>query len=49
VATEQGIPEGSPSGEAKVLITDWKKEYNQFRLHSSLRYKPAAPEAKKQL
>ena len=32
--------------EAKVLIADWRKEYNQFRPHSSLRYKPPAPEAK---
>ena len=31
--------------EAKVLIADWRKEYNQFRRHSSLRYKPPAPEA----
>jgi putative transposase len=32
--------------EAKVLIADWRKEYNQFRPHSSLGYKPPAPEAK---
>lgn len=32
--------------EAKVLIAGWRKEYNQFRPHSSLRYKPPAPEAK---
>jgi transposase InsO family protein len=32
--------------EAKVLIAHWRKEYNQFRQHSSLRYKPPAPEAK---
>ena len=32
--------------EAKVLIADWRKEYNQFRPHSSLRYKPPAPETK---
>jgi len=32
--------------EAKVLIADWRKEYNQFRPHSSLHYKPPAPEAK---
>jgi transposase InsO family protein len=32
--------------EAKVLIADWRKEYNQFQPHSSLRYKPPAPEAK---
>jgi putative transposase len=32
--------------EAKVLIAGWRKEYNQFRPHSSLYYKPPAPEAK---
>jgi len=32
--------------EAKVLIEEWKKEYNQVRPHSSLGYKPPAPEAK---
>jgi putative transposase len=32
--------------EAKVLIEEWRKEYNQVRLHSSLGYKPPAPEAK---
>jgi transposase InsO family protein len=32
--------------EAKVLIADWRKEYNQVRPHSSLGYKPPAPEAK---
>ena len=32
--------------EAKVLIADWRKEYNQFRPYSSLRYKPPDPEAK---
>ena len=32
--------------EAKVLIEEWKKEYNQIRPHSSLGYKPPAPEAK---
>jgi putative transposase len=32
--------------EAKVLIADWMKEYNQVRPHSSLKYRPPAPEAK---
>jgi len=27
--------------EAKVLIADWRKEYNHFRPHSSLRYEAA--------
>ena len=31
--------------EAKILIEDWRKEYNQFRPHSSLRYRPPTPEA----
>ena len=29
--------------EAKVLIEEWRKEYNQVRPHSSLGYKPPAP------
>jgi transposase InsO family protein len=32
--------------EAKVLIKQWRKEYNQVRPHSSKGYKPPAPEAK---
>jgi putative transposase len=32
--------------EAKVLIEQWRKEYNQVRPHSALRYRPPAPEAK---
>jgi transposase InsO family protein len=32
--------------EAKVLIADWRKEYNQVRPHSSLNYRPPAPEAR---
>jgi transposase InsO family protein len=32
--------------EAKVLINQWRKEYNHFRPHSSLGYHPPAPEAK---
>jgi len=31
--------------EAKVLIREWRKEYNQVRPHSSLNYRPPAPEA----
>jgi putative transposase len=30
--------------EAKVLIEQWRKEYNQVRPHSSLGYLPPAPE-----
>ncbi len=31
--------------EAKVLIEQWRKEYNQIRPHSALSYRPTAPEA----
>ena len=31
--------------EAKVLIEQWRREYNQVRPHSSLGYWPPAPEA----
>ena len=30
--------------EAKVLVERWRKEYNQIRPHSSLGYRPPAPE-----
>ena len=32
--------------EAKILIEQWRREYNQVRPHSALRYRPPAPEAK---
>jgi len=31
--------------EAKVLIENWRREYNQIRPHSSLGYRPPAPDA----
>ena len=31
--------------EAKVLIEQWRREYNQVRPRSSLGYRPPAPEA----
>ena len=31
--------------EAQVLIEKWRQEYNTFRPHSSLSYRPPAPEA----
>jgi len=31
--------------EAKVLIKQWRQEYNHIRPHSSLGYQPPAPEA----
>jgi hypothetical protein len=31
--------------EAKILIEQWRKEYNQVRPHSVLNYRPPAPES----
>jgi transposase InsO family protein len=31
--------------EAKILIEQWRREYNHIRPHSALRYRPPAPEA----
>ncbi len=31
--------------EARVLIEQWRREYNQVRPHNSLGYRPPAPEA----
>jgi transposase InsO family protein len=31
--------------EASVIIERWRKEYNRYRPHSSLGYRPPAPEA----
>jgi len=31
--------------EAKVLIEEWRREYNQARSHSALNYRPPAPAA----
>ncbi len=31
--------------EARVLIEEWRREYNGIRPHSALRYRPPAPEA----
>jgi len=31
--------------EAKVLVADWRTEYNTLRPHSALSYRPPAPEA----
>ena len=30
--------------EAKILIEQWRKEYNQVRPHSAKNYRPPAPE-----
>jgi len=31
--------------EAKVLINQWRREYNQIRPHNAKHYQPPAPEA----
>ena len=31
--------------EAKMLIENWRRDYNEVRSHSSLGYRPPAPEA----
>jgi putative transposase len=31
--------------EARVLTARWRQEYNTFRPHSSLNYRPPVPEA----
>jgi transposase InsO family protein len=31
--------------EARVLLERWRREYNCYRPHSSLAYRPPAPEA----
>ncbi len=31
--------------EARVLIEEWRREYNQVRSHSALGYRPPVPEA----
>jgi putative transposase len=31
--------------EAKVIIENWRRHYNTIRPHSSLGYRPPAPEA----
>ena len=31
--------------EARAVIEDWRKEYNHVRPHSSLGYRPPAPQA----
>ncbi|HEY87286.1 MAG TPA: transposase [Dehalococcoidia bacterium] len=36
----------TPLTEVKILIEQWRREYNHFRLHSALGYRSLAPEAK---
>lgn len=33
-------------GEAQIIIERWREHYNKIRPHSSLGYRPPAPEAK---
>ena len=35
--------------QAQILVEQWRVHYNTVRPHSSLGYKPPAPETKKQL
>ena len=35
----------STLAEATIMIEEWRREYNQVRPHSSLGYRPPAPEA----
>lgn len=30
--------------EAKILVEEWREEYNQVRPHGALNYRPPAPE-----
>ena len=32
--------------EARIIIEQWRREYNEVRPHSSLGYRPPAPEVK---
>jgi transposase InsO family protein len=32
--------------EAKILIEEWRREYNEIRPHGSLGYRPPAPQAR---
>ncbi|GAI62352.1 unnamed protein product, partial [marine sediment metagenome] len=35
--------------EAKIIIEQWQREYNQVRPHSALGYRPPAPDTKMSL
>ena len=39
------MPDLATLTEAKILIEEWREEYNQVRPHSALNYRPPAPEA----
>ena len=45
VATSQGKPVAIACREAQVVIEQWRKHYNTVRPHSSLGYRPPAPQA----
>jgi len=40
-----GSGQGIVAGSWRLLIERWRYEYNHFRPHSSLAYRPPAPEA----
>ena len=44
----ESVPNGEVliSDEAKILIEQWRREYNQVRSHSSSGHRPPAPETK---
>ena len=39
------MPDFTTLTEAKILIEEWHKEYNQVRPHDGLNYRPPTPEA----
>ena len=45
LAFKIGAPTYNYTQTTKILIEEWRKEYNQVRPHSSLDYRPPAPEA----
>jgi transposase InsO family protein len=45
VAVAPVAPLRSSNREAKVVIENWRREYNTIRPHSILNYGPPAPEA----
>jgi transposase InsO family protein len=41
----EGLVSPELAWEARVLIEEWRRHYNRARPHSSLGYRPPAPEA----
>jgi transposase InsO family protein len=44
LATSCSMARSSTAAEARVLIEAWRRHYNTVRPHSSLGYRPPAPE-----